>query len=191
MGFKFNMHILLILCKRGIREFSRSSRRSKYRARKKPSKIPSHSCTKKSSILAFHIHSWSLLSMSTSGRTTTWLPTKNCRLPSNKDLNYHISFLKNDIVLSINTFFSLQKFVKYVLCIPCICTDFSFKPTTIFFHFCTFVWFNIWKYCGYFSCQILGRHGPHTISMPKFTNCFVLHGIPLQILRHSNIFVKL
>ena len=103
--------------------------------KKKPSKIPSHSCTKKSLILAFHVHSWSLLSMSASGRTTTWLPTQNCRPPSNKDLDFHISFLKNDIVLSVNTHFSLQKFVKYVLRVPCICTGFSFKPTTIFFSF--------------------------------------------------------
>ena len=35
MGFKFSKHILLISCKRGIREFSRGSHWSKYRAKKK------------------------------------------------------------------------------------------------------------------------------------------------------------
>ena len=57
MGFKFSKHILFISCKRGIREFSRGSHWSKYRARKKTSKIPSHSCTKKSLVLTLHVHS--------------------------------------------------------------------------------------------------------------------------------------
>ena len=132
MGLKFNMHILLILCKICMREFWQDSRWSQYRAKKYFQntftfmyKETFNSCFP----CPFEI----IVGDVCIGRTTTWFPTQNYRPPSSKDLSFHISFLKNDIMLLVNTFFSLQKFVKYVLCVPCICTSFSFKPTTIFF----------------------------------------------------------